>query len=415
MHIKCNKINLQTYKFLQKSPSAWFCTKCFEDIVPFGTISNEELFKTNQGFRIKFTVLTKHHTPPSQDLIDQLNEAMGDPSSDTVSSKYYKPCELLSLLNNSKNVFHLNISSLSFHIEELTTHISEHNLTFDIFGVSETKLRLNKAPLNFEFTATECNNGGTAIYIKKGLNYKLRKDLDIYKSKQLEATFIEVNLKNEKIVIGCIYRHPSMELSEFNNNYLTNLLDILSSENKTVVLPGDFNADLLKYDQNSNISDFLDLMYSSILLPHIFSPTCTASSSATLIDNIIINNCNSFFVSGNLVNTLSDHHAQFLIMGNQHSPLELDSKSSETSKRFRNIYITSSVLENKDWVSELRLSRNDVNLPSELVLRNVVKLKTFWAPLQKVSNKHKKLLNKPWLTSGILKSIEIKNRLHKRM
>ena len=51
-----------------------------------------------------------------------------------------------------------------------------------------------------------------------------------------------------------------MELSEFNNNYLTNLLDTLSSENKTVVLLGDFNADLLKYDQNSNISDFLDSM-----------------------------------------------------------------------------------------------------------------------------------------------------------
>ena len=66
------------------------------------------------------------------------------------------------------------------------------------------------------------------------------------------------------------------------------------------------------------------------------------------------------------------------------------------------------LLENKDWVSELRLSRNDVNLPSELILRNVEKLKHFWAPLQK-------LLNKPWLTSGILKSIEIKNRLHKRM
>ena len=53
-----------------------------------------------------------------------------------------------------------------------------------------------------------------------------------------------------------------MELSEFNNNYFTDLLDTLSSENKTVVLLGDFNADLLKYDQNSNISDFFDLMYS---------------------------------------------------------------------------------------------------------------------------------------------------------
>ena len=194
---------------------------CFEDIVTFGTISNEELFETNQGSKIKFTVLTKHPTPPSQDLIDQLNEAMDDPSSETVSSKYCEPCELPSVLNNSKNCLfflHLNICSLSFHIEELTTLISKHNLTFDIFGVSETKLRLNKAPLNsviipgynFEFTATECSDGGTTIYIKKGLNYKLRKDLEIYKSKQLESTFVEVTPKNEKVVIGCIYIHPSI-------------------------------------------------------------------------------------------------------------------------------------------------------------------------------------------------------------
>ena len=79
--------------------------KCFKDIVPFETISNEELFKTNQRSKIKFTVLTKHPTPPSQDLIDQLNEAMDDPSSETVSSKYYEPCELSPLLNNTKNCF----------------------------------------------------------------------------------------------------------------------------------------------------------------------------------------------------------------------------------------------------------------------------------------------------------------------
>ena len=206
-----------------------------------------------------------------------------------------------------------------------------------------------------------------------------------------------------------------MELSEFNNNYLTNLLDTLSSENKTVVLLGDFNADLLKYDQNSNISDFLDLMYSSLLLLHIFSPTRTTSSSATLIDNIFTNNYNSSFVSGNLVNTLSDHHAQFLIMGNQHSPLELDSKEHmfrDFQEIEKNKNIISSLLENVDWVSELRVSRNDVNSSPELFLRKVEKLINFWAPLQKVSNKQKKLLNKPWLTSDILKSIGIKNRLH---
>ena len=97
---------------------------------------------------------------------------MDDPSSATVFSKYYEPCELSFLMSNSKNclcLFHLNISSLPFHMEELSTLISEHNLVFNIFRVRETKLRLNKAPLNsvvipgynFEFTATECSSRGT--------------------------------------------------------------------------------------------------------------------------------------------------------------------------------------------------------------------------------------------------------------
>ena len=54
----------------------------------------------------------------------------------------------------------------------------------------------------------------------------------MYKSKQLESTFIEVFYNKKKIFIGCIYRYPSKELSEFNNHYLTNLLDSSSNENK---------------------------------------------------------------------------------------------------------------------------------------------------------------------------------------
>ena len=126
VHIICNKINLQTYKFLQKSPSAWYCIKCFEDTVPFGTISNEELIKANQGSKIKFIVFTKHHTPPSQDLIYQLNESMDDPSSETTSSNYYELCELSSLSNNSKKC-------LSFPFEHLVTfssHWRSHNAYF---------------------------------------------------------------------------------------------------------------------------------------------------------------------------------------------------------------------------------------------------------------------------------------------
>ena len=75
----------------------------------------------------------------------------------------------------------------------------------------------------------------------------------MYKPKQLESTFTGFAQNKERITIGFLYRHPSMELSEFNSRCFLNLLDSLSDENKTVVFLGDFNPDLLKYDKDCNI------------------------------------------------------------------------------------------------------------------------------------------------------------------
>ena len=64
-----------------------------------------------------------------------------------------------------------------------------------------------------------------------------------------------------------------MDTTEFNHVYRHDMLEKLSNENKTVVLMGDFNIDLLKYDSNTDSSTFLDKMYSSFLLPYISSPS----------------------------------------------------------------------------------------------------------------------------------------------
>ena len=165
--------------------------------------------------------------------------------SENISTNYYELYELTPLMKNKTNnvsFFHLNISSFCFYIEELITLISEHDLAFDIIGISKCWLKLKKSPINsvqvpwynFEFTPTECNNRGTALYIKKRLNYKLRNDIQIYNSKQLESTFIEITQDKEQIVLGCIYRHPSMNLEEFNSDYLPKLSEKLSLENKTL-------------------------------------------------------------------------------------------------------------------------------------------------------------------------------------
>ena len=80
-----------------------------------------------------------------------------------------------------------------------------------------------------------------------------------------------------------------MELSEFSNHYISNLLDNLLAKNKAIALLGDFIADLLKYDKDCNVSDFLDTTYSNLLLPHMTSPIYVTINSGTLIDNIFSN------------------------------------------------------------------------------------------------------------------------------
>ena len=57
--IKCNKITLSTYQYLQQCVYAWYCIKCFEDVIPFSNISNDDLNKTNFRKKIKFKVLTR--------------------------------------------------------------------------------------------------------------------------------------------------------------------------------------------------------------------------------------------------------------------------------------------------------------------------------------------------------------------
>ena len=87
----------------------------------------------------KKNILTNH------DLIDKLNNAMDDPKSEMLSSKYYEPNEMTALFKNTNKHFsfiHLYISSLPFHFEELSKLISVHNLNFDFLGISEPRLKL---------------------------------------------------------------------------------------------------------------------------------------------------------------------------------------------------------------------------------------------------------------------------------
>ena len=68
-----------------------------------------------------------------------------------------------------------------------------------------------------------------------------------------------------------------MQQSDLNDEYLKPLSENLTSGNKEVILLDDFNTDLLKCDSIKDISNFLDIIYFTNVLPNITSPTSLTS------------------------------------------------------------------------------------------------------------------------------------------
>ena len=100
---------------------------------------------------------------------------------------------------------------------------------------------------------------------------------------------MEIIIPNKKnIVLGCMYKHPSMQITDFNQNYLCPLMDKLNG-NKHAFLLGDFNIDLMKNDVGEHAATFLT---SNLFVPHIIHPTRITPHSKTLIDNIFSNTPN---------------------------------------------------------------------------------------------------------------------------
>ena len=54
------------------------------------------------------------------------------------------------------------------------------------------------------------------IYVRDGISFVQRDDLNIQKEKELESCFVEIqNANHQNSIVGVFYRHPTMEQNEF--------------------------------------------------------------------------------------------------------------------------------------------------------------------------------------------------------
>ena len=335
-HAKCISKNFKITDY-----NFWLCFNCRQDIFPYINLTDSELlnltFNSNtECLCSSFISKTKLDLLPKLELTETTSKIpfLFDVDADhnmplNLNFKYYSVHDFHSdnEINNytSSDAFsmlHCNTSSISANFDALNQLLCDLNHSFSIIGLSETKLKVDKENLSnislrgytFLSNPSLTNAGGVGLYVKNNLNFNLREDLNSINTVEFESIWIEVEMNNKNLICGVIYRHPSNSNNEAFLNYLNSTAEKINKENKHCAVMGDFNFDLLNWENHSDTEEFFNLLGSYYFLPHILQPTRITDHSATLIDNIFFNSAQHLTISGNILHDLTDHLPNFLII-----------------------------------------------------------------------------------------------------
>ena len=198
-----------------------------------------------------------------------------------------------------------------------------------------------------------------------------------------------------------------MDRTDFNCNYLNKLLKNISKEQKSVFLLGDFNVNLLNYNEHNQTNEFLESLASNSFIPLILQPTRITSHSNTLIDNIFFNVIDPDIISGNLTATICDHLPQFSIIpnmfgnisGNKCNIYEWDWSKLDQKKIILDYFSV-------DWEDLLKTDELNAVNSTRMYLDT-------YAPLKRINKYKMKFKSKPWIILGLQKSISVKSKLLK--
>lgn len=217
----------------------------------------------------------------------------------------------------SINLLHINARSLKKNFVKLESLLANIKNPLSAIAISETWLNDSSTDNfflpNYNFISksrVDKVGGGVGIFVHSSLNYSVRSDLCRMEN-YIECVFLEIiqiNLKS--IIIGCIYRPPNADretIDIFNSEFSQILKNIEQGKEKTVLLAGDYNLDLIKNDKHGPTADFLNNLLCHSFLPAIRYPTRISEHSSTLIDNIFINVVPERYDSAIIYNDISDH------------------------------------------------------------------------------------------------------------
>ena len=172
---------------------------------------------------------------------------------------------------------------------------------------------------------------------------------------------------------------------------------------RTCFLAEDLNLNLIDYQSNTKVRDFVNLIFQDSLVPIANKPTRVTKNNATLIDYIItISYMDQENLTGILKTDISDHFPIFTISVKH----RLDSSDKKVTVRKRIINADAiqefrGILSEADWGNLYSIS--NPNDAYEYFLKVFSGIYDLAFPLKTFLVKRKTSQN-PWTTKGLLKS-----------
>ncbi|XP_065562440.1 uncharacterized protein LOC136028523 [Artemia franciscana] len=250
--------------------------------------------------------------------------------------------------------------------------------------------------------------GGLGLCLKEGVHFKRLPELEKYDVEKLcEILAVECRAGTKKLQICVVYKPPLAPIPLFLRSFESLLASL---DDKDVVVMGDFNLNLLNYDENTQTTEFISLMTSKSLIPSCTIPTRVSLTSATLIDNIFLT---TPATSSQIV--LTDFSDHFLLISDVKYQLQTK-KAPEISHRIINKKILDCL---KDKLNIIDWSRvfdsEDVNSAMAHFFEKFNAAFDESCPRVKTRKGKYNQPIQPWISPSLLTSIKQKNCLYKKL
>lgn len=390
----------------------------------FCCIMNDEMFLQHMGGLAKNSLLHTLGLTSDREFENDLYPIIK-------RSHYYDNDKLFETIKHKSNKFSTfcsNIQSIHSKYDELKIFVdtlNECEFKFSAICLQETWLNEQDNTSPYKLKGYKCVQQGKHCSNRAGLMTFIddKFKCELYKSLMFatwEAHIIKVfeGGLNKPIYICNLYRPPHDVIESYATfiNEISPLLHELNTKNFEVIMVGDFNINLLKINEKNIINDFFDLMMNYSFFPKITCSTRFTENTGTLIDHIFVKSNYNIDVAGIMIKKFSDHQPYFCILDvvtqktTSNKYIKTSTYTSETITNIKNYLCSSRKLLNLN--SDLNC---DPNLSYETLISEIMYCKQTFIREKVVKFNKRKHKKSPWITKGLIKSINHRDMMYKTL